>query len=206
MSIPQNRLSDEPIVSAYLPPDDITHGLNEDWEKGPIALNDSSGGMNNQDWHLTFAAGQFTVTPSDTGPPVPIVTGSEPLDSVQCSFAFDQNGQPVIAWIDSSDGGHLYWFDPQEAELTITDFQNPVTSVALCLDDKRPREVRINDILLFYTIPAAGLDHYSLHHRRQRDRYTDDYPLADPVWPYIHKLGMNSELRVQITTSTEPPA
>jgi hypothetical protein len=203
MTVRQHRLSTEPDVSAYLPPDDVDHTLNDDWEKGPIALNDTSGGMANQDWHLTFAAGDFTLTPSDTGSPTVILSG---IDSVQCSFAFDQNGQPAITWIDSSDGGHIWWFDIQTGQPEIFDFQNPVTSVGLCLDDKRPREVGINDMLLWYTIPAAGPDHYSLHNREQRDRFLTDYPMADPVWPFIHKLGMNSELRVQITTSTEPPA
>jgi hypothetical protein len=206
MSIPQNRLSDVPEVGAYLPPDDIDHTLNDDWERGPVALNDVSQGMAFQDWHLTFAAGQFTLTPSDVGTPTPIVTGEEPLDSVQCSFAFDQNGQPAIVWIDSSDAGHIWWLDIQTGQPEIFDFQNPVTSVALCLDDKRSRQVRVNDMLLWYTIPAAGPDHYSLYHRLQRDRFTDIYPMADPVWPYIHKLGMNDGLRVQITLSTAPPA
>jgi hypothetical protein len=206
MTVRQHRLSTEPSVGAYLSPDDIDHTLNEDWEKGPIGIGDTSGGMNNQDWHLTFAGGEFTITPSDTGAPVVIVTGEEPLDSVQCSFCFDQNGRATIVWIDSNDSGHLYWFDIFEGDFVTFDFQNPVTSVALCLDDKRARQVGINDMLLWYTIPAAGPDHYALYNREQRDRFEDIYPMFDPVWPYIHKLGMNDELRVQITTSTVPPA
>ena len=206
MTVRQQRMSTDPEVGNYLPPDDITHTLNEDWEKGPIAPNDTSGGMANQDWHLTFAAGEFTITPSDTGPPVTIVTGSEPLDSVQCTFCFDQNGQVAISWIDSSDGGHIFWFDIQTGQLEVFDFQNPVTRVGLCLDDKRPREVGINDMLLWYTIPIPGdQGHYTLYNREQRDRFTDIYEMFDPAWPFIHKLGMNDGLRVQISLSTASP-
>jgi hypothetical protein len=204
MTVRQHRLSTEPELGAYLPPDDLTHTLNEDWEKGPIGIGDTSGGMNNQDWHLTFAAGEFTITPSDTGSPVVIVTGEEPLDSVQCSFCFDQNARSTIVWIDSGGGGHLYWFDIFEGQFVTFDFQNPVTSVALCLDDKRARQVGINDMLLWYTIPVGG-DHYELFNREQRDRFATIYPMANPVWPFIHKLGMNDELRVQISLSTEAP-
>ena len=84
MSILQNRLSDEPDPSPYLPPDDIDHTLNDDWERGPIALNDSSGGMAYQDWHLTYAAGDFTLTPSDVGAPSVVLTGQ---DSAQPNLA-----------------------------------------------------------------------------------------------------------------------
>jgi hypothetical protein len=204
MSIPQNRLSDTPHVGAYLPPDDITHTLNEDWEAGPIGLNNTAQGLAYQDWHLEFGAGQFTVTPADTGIPIPIVTGGEPIDSVQCSFCFDQNAQVNIVWIDSVGAGHLYWFDIEEGELRVLDFEQPVTSVAMCLDDKRPKQVGANDMLIWYTVPVGG-DHYALYHRLQRDRFAVIYPMADPVWPYIHKLGMNDELRVQISLSTEAP-
>ena len=201
MSIPQNRLSDEPDPSPYLPPDDIDHTLNDDWERGPIALNDSSGGMAYQDWHLTYAAGDFTLTPSDVGAPSVVLTGQ---DSAQCSFCFDQNAQPAIVWIDSFNGGHLWWFDIQTGQPEVLDFQNPVTSVALSLDDKRPRQVRVNDMLLWYTIPdGTGL--FALWHRRQRDRFTDPFPMQDPVWPYIHKLGMASKLRGQITLKSIGP-
>ena len=200
MSIPQNRLSDEPVPAPYIPPDDLVHALNEDWERGPIAVNDSSGGMANQDWKLTFSGGVFTVTPQTTGSPTDYLSG---IDSIQCSFCFDQNAQPNIAWIDSSNIGHLYWYDTQNAMFDTLDLVTPVFGIALTLDDKRPREVRINDILLFYTIASGG--GHALQHRRQRDRYTDIYPLADPVWPYIHKLGMHEALRVQISLSTAPP-
>ena len=205
MAIPDNRLSTVPIVGNYLPPDDIDHTLNEDWEQGPIGLEDTTAGLNNQAWHLTYAAGEFTVTPSDTGSPEVIETGEEPIDSVQCSFAFDQNGRISITWVDSSDQGHLYWYDSSFGDFIVTDFATPVWGLALCLDDKRDLEISANDILLWYTLPAAGLDHYILYHRRQRDRFEVEYEMADPVWPFIHKLGMNDGLRVQISLSTASP-
>ena len=202
MSILQNRLSDEPIVSPYIPPDDVDHGLNEDWERGPIGVNDSSAGMAYQDWHLTFAGGTFTVTPQTTGSPTNVLTGQ---DSVQCTFCFDQTGQPTISWIDSLNRGFIYWLDIQTGQPEIFAFQAPVTSVGLCLDDKRPRQVRVNDMLLWYTINSTRSANHALYYRQQRDRFLTPYLLADPVWPYIHKLGMNSELRVQVTLKNIGP-
>ena len=143
----------------------------------------------------------FALTPDDTGVPITVLSG---VDSAQCTFCFDQNGQPAISWIDSLDRGFLWWFDIQTGQPEIIPFQAPVTSVGLCLDDKRPREVRVNDMLLWYTIPTGG-GMYALFYRQQRDRFDTPYPLADPVWPFIHKLGMNSELRVQVTLKTIGP-
>jgi hypothetical protein len=103
MTVRQHRMSTVPHVGAYLDPDGRTFTINEDWEQGPLALNDSSLGLAYQAWHLTFAAGDFTMTPEDTGPPVVVLSG---IDSVQCSCAFDQNAHVTIAWVDSSDQGH----------------------------------------------------------------------------------------------------
>jgi hypothetical protein len=202
MAIIQNRLSTEPFVAPYIDPAGRTHTLNEDWEGGPIGEEDTSEGMNYQAWELTFAAGDFLITPETTGSPIIPLTG---VDSVQCSFCFDQNARPTIAWVDSSDQGHLYWYNTIAAEYQTFDFANPVWGLALTLDDKRSKQIAANDILLWYTLPAAGPDHYALFHRKQRDRFDDIYPMADPVWPYIHKLGMHDELRVQIDLSTAPP-
>lgn len=203
MAIIQNRLSTDPVIAPYIPPAGIDHTLNEDWEGGPIAVGNTAKGMNYQAWKLTFSVDRFVITPQVSGSPVEYLIGS---DSKQCSFCFDQNARVSIAWVDTSDQGHLYWYNTDESQFVTTDFANPVWGLALTLDDKRARQTAANDILLFYTLPAAGEGHYILYHRRQRDRFTDIYILKDPVWPYIHKIGMNEGLRVQINLSTEAPA
>ena len=145
----------------------------------------------------------FTVTPEDTGDPVVVLSG---VDSVQCALAFDQNGHVTIAWIDSNDGSHLYWYDTTVGNWIISDFDVPVGGVGLTLDDKRNEQTGASDILLWYTLPIDG--HYEIYTREQRDRFDTPYPMSPgvPVWPYFKKLGMADELRVQMTmTNVGPP-
>ena len=196
-------LSSEPVVSNFLDPDGRTVGINEDWESGPIAVQDTSEGLKYQAWHLTFADGTFTITPEDTGAPVDFLTGQ---DSIQCTFAFDQNGRPTIAWEDSNSNGYLYWYDTTQADFVVLQFeQSPIWGLALTLDDKRERQVGVSDIQLYYTLPSGSQDQYILYCRYQRERYDTPYELVNPSWPWIHKCGMNDGLRVQIETSTESP-
>jgi hypothetical protein len=203
MTVRQHRLSSPAYPSDYIYPSDKDYPLNEDWEAGPIALLDTSEGLFNQAWHLTYAANAFTVTPEDTGPPVLLDLGS-PVTSVQCGLAFDQNAHVTIAWIDAVNQGHLYWYDTTVGDWIVTDFQNPVTGIGLTLDDKRLRQTGASDILLWYTIPDSGF--HDIYTREQRDRFATPYKMQDdPVWPYFKKLGMADELRVQMEMTTVGP-
>jgi len=204
MAIIQNRLSTEPFVAPYIDPNGRSYTLNEDWEGGPIAIEDTSEGQNYQPWFLSYAANAFTITPEITGGPVVVPTG--PVTSIQCSFCFDQNARPTIAWVDELDVGHLYWYDTIAADYVVYDFESPVYGIAVTMDDKRRKQIAANDILLWYTVPAATAGQYILYHRRQRDRFDDPYLMINPSWPYIYKVGMNEGLRVQISLSTAGPA
>ena len=197
-------MSSTPVPADYLDPDGRPDSINEDWEAGPIAVEDTSQGLKIQAWHLTFAAGVFTITPEDTGLPVDVLTGQ---DSIQCTFAFDQNGRPTIAWEDSADNAYLYWYDTVQGEFVIYQFeQTPIWGLALTLDDKREMQVGASDIQLWYTLPHPTVSgQYILYCRYQRDRYDTPYERSNPAWPYIHKCGMNEGLRVQLSLSTESP-
>ena len=200
MAMPQDKLSSEPVPETYLDPDGRARTLNEDWESGPIAITDTTQGLFYQAWKLTFSAGDFILTPETTGGPVVALQG---VDSVQCTLAFDQNANYTIAWEDSVNQGHLYWFNSEQGQYETTDFANEIWGLMLCLDDKRSKQNAANDILLFYTLQSPS--GYALWHRRQRDRFENAILLRDPAWPYLHKLGMHEGLRVQITNNTVPP-
>ena len=205
MAFPNNSLSDPTVPGTYLYPDGQTRTLNEDYEMGPIGLLDTSEGNNNQSWHLTFSGGEFTLTPETTGAPFNLLTG---IDSIQCSFSWDQNANVTIAWEDSSNQGYLYWYDSFVGTYVTTELAFPIAGLAVCLDDKRAMQIAIgtSDVLAFYTLPKLELlDQYILYYRRQRDRFGIEYTLQDPAWPYIHKLGMHDALRVQISLSTGAP-
>lgn len=203
MAIIQNRLSTEPVIAPYIDPNGRTFTLNQDWEGGPIAVEDTSEGQNYQPWFLSYAANAFTITPETTGAPVVVATGS--VTSVQCSFCFDQNARPTIAWIDDLNQAHLYWYDTLAADYQILDFEETIYGVAVTMDDKRPKQIAANDILLWYTVDSPTPGQYALYHRLQRDRFDNAYFMIDPAWPYIYKNGMNEGLRVQISLSTAGP-
>jgi len=176
-------------------------------DEGEMTVNKGSAGNMTQNGTITKVflpeGGTFTITPETVGDPVVVLSGV--TSSQQCTLAFDQNGRPTIAWEDLNQQGYLYWYDTVDAKFVTTAFQQPVTGIALTLDDKRIRQSGANDILLFYTQPNQDTT-YTLYHRRQRDRYGVTYELQNPSWPYIHKCGMHEELRVQLTLSTDPPA
>ncbi len=176
-------------------------------DEGEMEINKGSAGNMTKNGTITKVffpeGGTFTITPETVGDPVVVLSGV--TSSQQCTLAFDQNGRPTIAWEDLNQQGYLYWYDTVAAEFVTTAFQQPVTGIALTLDDKRIRQSGANDILLFYTQPNQDTT-YTLYHRRQRDRYGVTYELQNPSWPYIHKCGMHEELRVQLTLSTDPPA
>ena len=200
MSIRQDRLSDIPYPEEYETPDERSRATALlDYEKGPIALNDSSAGMQYQDWALEFNSGNFTVTAETSGYSGIVLSGQ---DAIQCSLCFDQNAHVMLAWVDSSYNGNIYWFDIFTGQFEILIFETPVTSVALTLDDKRPREVGVNDMLLWYTLPTIVAGEYDLYHRLQRDRFLTAYPMKSATYPYIKKCGMNHGLRVQLTLGT----
>jgi hypothetical protein len=201
MAIPEGRMSTTPVPGNYLPPDDRDHPLLEDYEQGPIALTDTSEGLAYQSWHLTYVANDFIITPETVGPPVTVHSAP---NVTQCTFAFDQNANIAVSYMEAGIA-KLYWFDTQINDYVVTQSATGAVSPALTLDDKRPEEVGRSDILLFYTRQNPDST-YSLYMRRQRDRYTIETLMANPVWPYIWKFGMNDGLRVQLSNGTEEPA
>jgi hypothetical protein len=201
MAIIQDRLSTDPAPDVYIDPDGRNRVLNEDWEDGPKAPEDTSEGVRYQPWKLTFAGGTFIITPEDFGSPVEILPDDELQDSVQCCLAFDQNARPTLAWIDSLGDGYLYWYDTKESDFVITNW-GPMGGIALYLDDKRPMEIGLgaSDILYWYTLYES--DHWVLYHRKQGDRYTVPHEMKNPSLQYIIKSGMHKGLRGQLTLST----
>jgi hypothetical protein len=61
----------------------------------------------------------------------------------------------------------------------------------VCLDDKRPLQNAVSDVILAYT--RSG----NLYFRAQRDRYLVEYPLATAVTGTLDKVGMNTVNRLQ---------
>ena len=202
MAAPENRFSTTVVSDEFLDPDGRFRTLNEDYEAGPIALNDPSAGLYYQPWRLTWSnvTNFFTVTPEITGTPQSVLTAA---DVKYCSFAFDQNGHVNIAYQQENDTTWLYWYDTV-GDAWVTDQLDAGTWVpTLLLDDKRQTQTQANDVQLFYTRQQPNLS-WNLYMRQQRDRYLIEYEMATAVLPYIHKSGMHRGLRVQLALKAGP--
>ena len=195
MAIIQNRMSTEPVPSAYLSPDDIAHDPLTDIEAGPIALSDPSAGQKFQTWILTYSDPDFTLTSQTVGSPSVVLQAA---GVIQLGVAFDQNGRETICY-NTATNGFLYWWDSAIPGFTTTDLGTAVQSLALTLDDKRNTQTQRNDILLWYTLPGA-VD-YDLFVRYQRTRYTEELPMWQATLRRIIQVGMNVGTRVQVSTS-----
>lgn len=197
MAVIGNRLSSQVVNAPWIPPDDFDRDLDEDRERGPIALNDPSEGIRYQDWHLSYSlgSGEFTVTPQTVGSPSVVLT----VPNVsQCSLAFDQNGHVNIAYTENGQA-KLYWYDTMAGMHTTLVLPFGSVTPTICMDDKRERQSGSNDILLFYTREVAGI--IKLFHRMQRERYISEHLYLNGAPPYIYKLGMHNALRVKIGLS-----
>jgi hypothetical protein len=196
MSIPDHSFSDPNQIGTWVPPDELDRALNEDFELGPIALNDTSEGLRNQLWHLTVEGNDLTVTPADTGSPVIIITVA---NVTQCTLAFDQNAHITIAYT-ALGLPYLYWYDTALGVWTTDLLAAGTLMPSVFLDDKREAQTDANDILMLYTREVSeGV--FQLFSREQRDRYGIEYPHTSGVKPYIRKMGMNDGFRVQIGLS-----
>lgn len=198
MAIAEDRMSTTVVQSAWLAPDERTRTLDEDYEQGPIALNDPSAGLLYQPWGLTwdFASGDFTVTPETTGTPSVVHNA---VAVTQCSLAFDQNGHVNVAYT-SNQQAYLYWYDTNVAGWVTTQLAIDVVTPTLTLDDKRSTQTNISDILLWYTRQQPD-ETYNLYKREQRERFLVEDLMAEGVPPYIYKCGLNYGLRVQLGLS-----
>ena len=209
--IPQGRLSTEPVPGAFREPENRRFYSLISYEKGPIAIEDTSEGLLYQNWTLTWDANTNVLTayPETTQVAQALVTVAT---LVSVSFTFDQNGRISFAYT-TPVSSFLYWFDTSLGQTVTTDLGADCITPALYLDDKRVTQNPSSDMMLWYT-KADGGGTYSLYSLLQRERFTIEYLMATGLSaPYIHNIGMSSELRVQILLKgglpikpIEPPA
>lgn len=179
------------MEAEFLTPDNRGFDPFEDWERGGIAHQDPSQGIDLKDWRAwkDRASGWILVQPVDLSQP-PIQVHQEP-NATFISLAFDRNMRLVVAWrvVNTS---YLYWFEPITNTYTITSYPS-THSPRLSHDDKRERASQWSDVLFFYI--RAG----QLCVRTQRDRYEIETILAEVGDDVIlYRVGMNTKLRMQL--------
>lgn len=198
--LPGSALSTVPGVAAFLPPRNREKEPLEDYEMGGRALNDASEGLRVYEWRGRYIDGDVVLD-------VPGVVNPQTVLSVanitEFSFTFDQNMQPVVAYVVGDDTAHFYWFDATVPGFVTLDLPAGSITPRCSLDDKRPVAgtlVGASDILLTYL--RAG----TLYCRVQRERYETEHELATGLEGYeIGQFGMNRVLRMQWQLVPRPP-
>lgn len=190
--IPNNSLSTVPVIGEFLFPDNIAPDVDVDYEMGGIALNDPSQGLQVQPWTMQLFFDQNTSIGSIylSAPTVAPVLVFQDVGIQNCSFAFDQNMNPVICFTQSG-FARFRWFDSTISNYTITTLPVGSTIPRATLDDKRAGQIPFSDVIIAYT--RAG----NLYFRAQRDRYLVEYLLTTGVTGRVLQLGMSDKLRIQ---------
>jgi hypothetical protein len=188
MALPHNQLSAVPYPSGYLHPDDHARvNTLYDYERGGVALNDASAGIDGYDWKAWVDGDDILIARAPYDSPTTLITAA---GTTWVSLAFDQNMRPALAYTQAG-ACKLYWYDTTIPGATTSTFAD-CTSPMLCMDDKRQGADSYNDVLFFYV--RAGWIRY----RQQRDRYTVERNLVAVPPGRIQQVGMNQGLRVQI--------
>lgn len=193
--LPDNVLSNLTITSTVLAPDNkVRRHLKEDFELGPMALDDLTKGLMFRVWRAwTDGLSVFLAPESDQNNPITLFTDT---DVREMSFAFDQLGRPQVAYI-SNTTCKFWYFDstmPGQNTMVIPNAKSPLLS----LDDKRVKSANSSDVLLFYI--NAG----TLRYRQQRERYQIERNLMTlPAnTTRLVSAGMGNRNRFQVTYAT----
>jgi hypothetical protein len=196
MALPGQVLSTNPNPTAYLPPDDRARTDLTDFELGGIALNDPTEGSEFQTWALTYADPDIIVTPETVGSPSTVI---QVAGCTEISLAFDQNMQPLIAYVVGGQA-KFYWFDTLLADFTTTDLEANALSPRCGLDDKRFLQTGTSDVILAYILDGK------LVYREQRERYSTPHELASGFDnETLYRVGMNVLNYFQFSYITSDP-
>lgn len=189
-----------PILTPYLPPDDLEFTPLECWQEGGIALSDGNSGLQVQVWHgVVLGSGDDTGVWLDAPNTPPTLLFTLP-NITWMRFSFDQNMHPVVAFM-ADTGVGFWWWDPTVHTVRFTYLAPTVFKPCVTMDDKRDMQTRArnNDVVICYIDSATG----NLNFRLERDRYNVEYtwlvnPYPDLVNPFVNKIGMSKGLRLRL--------
>ena len=187
-------LSSAPVSSSWVHPYGIRNGNFYDYERGGIALNDPSLGLDLQIWIARYdPAGQNIWVQSDGGIRTTVLSGLTGVERI--SLTFDQLMNPTICYVQQG-VTKLYFYDGAVQSMVTSSFPNAIYGIAR-LDDRRSQFAGQSDIIL--TTIEGGYVGYRL----QRDRYLTFYPLEQTQERVIRQAGMNRNWRFQIQLGGE---
>lgn len=162
-------------------------------ERGGIALNDATQGLDYQDWRCYIEGGVVKVTPVLGGTVTSVFTPTGVITSL--SLAFDTNMAVTIAYVE--DGlVKLRWFNTTLPGIQ-TDTIAGATACKCGTDEKRSGLEGLSDVIFAYL--RAG----NLYYRQQRDRYLIEYTVGAVGASFkLRRVGKNVGNRFQFELST----
>lgn len=181
--IPESTISSTPVPDVFVVGARITP-LNSK-SLGGVDLSDVSQGTSSYLWNGSVKEKVITINNSMHSYEV-FETDSDP---VFFDFAFTQNNSPVLSWMDES-GSYIRFYDSTtESDVTmkIPDAVNPCVK----LDDPREDQSTISDVILSYQKVGDS----SLYIRYQRDRYSIEHKLSEPMKGFLKQAGMMNNNR-----------
>lgn len=184
--LPNNVLSSEIVSSKFLGAKALPISNYVDYCDGGKALNDPSYGLFYQVWRARLINNDVIVDAREVEEFV--LYSASGISEI--SFTFDQNMRPILAFVKDS-LPYLRWYDTSVSMQVVTALDVDVITPRVSLDDKRSSQSSISDVILAYI--RLG----KLYHRRQRDRFTIEYLLAETSSSGLIKIGMNINFRFQ---------
>ena len=185
--IPGDALTIEPLRGSFLHQMNSPQELLIDYERGGVALNDSSQGLSVQLWSTAYED-DVVYAVEESGARHALF--SRP-GITELSLAFYQSAAPFVAFADAG-GATFWWFNPNTAQHEFFPYLPPTISGIRCtLDDSRPLSATTNDIVVAY------LRNGNLCARVQRENFANEKVLAENAGSRLIQLGMNTVLRLQ---------
>lgn len=197
MAMLGNALAVVPKIGTILPDDNrFPVGL-VSRERGGVALNDPSQGINSYVWTAVAdeTTGKVVLTRDGARSTTLGIFG--PLRSI--SLAFDQNMQPALAYVNFARDCKLYWYDSTVPGYVTLTMPAGARDPCLTFDDKRTELITGADILLFYTIGT------NLYYRQQRERFTVERLIYTGVQGRLFHVGMNTTWCLQLEFTDDYP-
>lgn len=171
----------------YYPPEERVTTPAVDYELGGIALQDTSQGLLVRAWRVRLDDRLVKLQP-DGGAEIVLF---EESDITEIALCFDQNMRWCVAYMQQGIL-KLRWYDSSAAAYITSVFSDAVNP-KMTLDDKRPSQSEVSDMILAY------LRGTTLYYRQQRDRFAVERVLRTGLFPgtKLKNIGMNRNLRMQ---------
>ena len=186
-----NLFSSKVVAAELLRPDEHDPEFVRDYERGGVALRETSAGINQKEWIFFIEDRTIFAKIADTDVQFPIITDK---DFIEVVGSFDRNMNPVLVYF-ADNAYYFYWFDTVTNKYVTEELTSDVSSPRLCHDDKRNGALVYSDVILTY------IKDTKLIYRLQRDRFTLNYIAGEKgiKGREIIRFGMNKSLRLQWT-------